>query len=158
DVASKRPIADLGRDRLRGPFDADRPLEPAAAFSPDGAWIALELRGSNRSPSGVIRRQCRIAIIDANTGEAIHWLDPLRGEYGRCPGLTFSHDGQQLALGASLHDTTTTLQIWDIAEGRLTKALEPKAAYFPTVLRFSRDGRRLFAASYLDTKEIWVYS
>src|SRR5581483_2759995 len=92
-----KALADA-RPRHVHTFPADRGAVYAAAFSPDGRWIAT---------SGV---QGWIDIWDARTFEK---RVRLAGHFDDCNSLVFMPDGRLVSCGDDL-----TIRIWDVEAGR----------------------------------------
>ena len=149
DVPSGRLIADLGRDRLLGGADPGLVWQPLAAFSRDGSRFALRLSGTARA-AGHSLQGTSIVIIDAETGRVARRFDPSEGEGEPAwvSALVFSPEGRRLALAtadgrARRGDTPSSIQVWDVADGRLLDRIDRPGVQTPTLLRFTRDGRRL---------------
>ncbi|HEY7314001.1 MAG TPA: serine/threonine-protein kinase [Gemmataceae bacterium] len=109
----------------------------AAAFSPDGRWLATA------GEDTVVR------VWDAATGQN---LFRLRGHTDVVRGVAFHPDGLRLASASE----DGTLKIWDVLKGRELSTLRPMGKF--AVLRtavFSPDGRRLASSSTTGTIYVW---
>jgi WD40 repeat protein len=155
----------------------------AAAFSPDGELIAVQgFNGSVRVwkwKGQQLLQELKLPEIIAGHGGGITFVpgSPLRLAVGtedsvhlyRCTDWTrelawrahprnivsavaVSPDGRWLVTGACFSDPV--LRVWDTATGESVAELEGHTSWISTVL-FSRDGRRLFAASADQSISVW---
>jgi WD40 repeat protein len=109
------------------------------AFSRDGKFLAAVV--SQRS----------IGVWDVPTGRRLHLLNvapPASPRLFSGPVcVAFSADGQRIAVGcATSSDRPGTLQLWDLATGRLSLTLQGFYGGSVISVAFSPDGKRLAAA------------
>jgi eukaryotic-like serine/threonine-protein kinase len=107
-----------------------------AAFSPDGHYLA----------SGA--RDGQIEISDANTGALLHTL---RGHRNRVNQVVFHSNSEVLASTAE----DSTVRLWDVRHG-LPLVHLPSAGAEP-VLRFTKDGSKVFIGSYALQPHLYRY-
>ena len=74
----------------------------------------------------------------------------LKAHKGRFSSVAFSPDGKQLALAGSYG----TIELWDIATGRVTRTLQGHSHYVTSVV-FSPDGKHLASGSWDKTTKLW---
>jgi WD40 repeat protein len=139
DVASGNKTHVLGSSD----FSAVRSM----AFSPDGKEILI----------GSADQKARTWDLEAGVIDHV-----FPGEGGAVASAAFSPDGAQIALAADgftkygTFAAATTATLWDAAGGSLIKSLPKKNG--STSVTFSRDGRSLLLASYLEAVGIWDVS
>jgi WD40 repeat protein/tRNA A-37 threonylcarbamoyl transferase component Bud32 len=106
----------------------------AAAWSPDGKWIAI---GADR----------RIRLLDASTIQTVRvWT----GHTGFVTALRFSPDSSLLASGSDPVGRGADARLWNVATGALQHDLANLHWARVHALNFSPDGRILYTSS-LDT-------
>lgn len=120
----------------------------AAAFSPDGKWLAIGPGGEGNGLSG------KIILLDPATGKKLKELTPGH-EYG-VTDIAFHPDGKHvLSTGRD-----TTVKIWNLAEGKLVKSLgQPRGGQFKDWLHavaISPDGRFIAAADMAGQVQVWT--
>eukprot|EP00913_Durusdinium_trenchii_P023310 g21888.t1 len=106
----------------------------AAAFSPDGRWIAS------------IGRDRSVFICDATTGKKLHSLpvSPV-GTYD----VQFSPDGRLLATAG--YDA---IRLWDLKSGKPIRVFHEARSRYTARVRFSPNGRRI-AGAHSQGVTIW---
>jgi WD40 repeat protein/DNA-binding SARP family transcriptional activator/tRNA A-37 threonylcarbamoyl transferase component Bud32 len=107
----------------------------AAAFSPDGATVALPADHNTAR------------LVSAATGIAVRTF---AGHTGRVTDVAFSPDGTRLATASADH----TARVWEVATGHVAAILRGHTGPVRR-LAFSPDGRRLATASWDGTARIW---
>ncbi len=115
------------------------------AFSPDGHWLA----------AGSIDGTIQLWQIDGASSQAIGTprltlRHTLTGHRAMVRSLAFSPDGQTLASASA----DTTLKLWSLTTGQLTRTLEGHTATVTEVV-FSLDGETLASSSSDKTLKIW---
>ena len=119
-------------------LDTDRVMTTAVAFSSDGKLLAA----TTANPLAPGDATVRVWDMGANQ---------LRSEWGGAgqsvSHLAFSPDGGRLATGGVTSSQQGLLKLWDTTSGRevFSAALPPAMV---TAVAFSRDGRRLAAATH----------
>jgi WD40 repeat protein len=98
----------------------------AAAFSPDGRWLAV---GSGR----------HVLVYEAATWRRVH---ELKGHEKIVLSLAFSRDGRYLASGCMDH----TVKLWDPVTGKNLHTLKDHT-YDVATVAFSADGKQLVAVA-----------
>ncbi|MBI3823500.1 MAG: WD40 repeat domain-containing protein [Planctomycetes bacterium] len=69
--------------------------------------------------------------------------------HGQCLGLAFSPDGKWIASGSS------TVRIWDAANGTLVRSLKPPSHGWNGPVVFSPDGKMIASAGGIDKVPVW---
>jgi WD40 repeat protein len=118
----------------------------AAAFSPDGATLALGQGGEVEGGKG------KIHLLEAATGKK---LQEFAGhEYG-VTGLAFPPDGKQLATCGR----DTVVRLWSLADGKMLKELgKPRGGQFKDwihAVAISADGAWLAAPDMAGQVNVW---
>jgi WD40 repeat protein len=122
----------------------------AAAYSPDGKWLALGRGGEAEGPTG------KVYLFDPATGKRTRELSPAHG----CgvTDLAFHTQGKHFASAGR----DTLVRIWDTADGKLVKELgKPRGGQFKDwihAVSFSADGRRLAAADMAGAVQVWSFA
>ncbi len=123
-----------------------------ATFSADGKLLATSL----------IRGEALLFDLflwDAKTGTLIKKLGQFSDGEGSVSGMAFSHDGQRLAVGGSIHLNDRLIsyfQLWDIASAKVVAAWTGSdTSVTVTQIAFSPDDRHLTAEG---SEQIWLWS
>jgi WD40 repeat protein len=140
-VGSGVYVRDANTGKELWKFIPERGQGPAfymAAFSPDGRYLAAG-SSAGRFPDG----NGPVWVWEAKTGKLVWNLPELeqRAELATF-AVAFSPDGKRLASGGE----GGAVHLWDVATGKELRKL-PGHSMSVTSLEFSRDGRRLLAAS-----------
>jgi RNA polymerase sigma factor (sigma-70 family) len=116
-------------------------LHPRAArLSPDGRWLAVEIRGPERP----------VRLWDVKTGDEVRGF-AVRGEIGK---LAFSPDGRTMAVTIGKLEDPGQVTFWDTASGAETGTLRGhKSAIF--AVAFAPDGKTLATGGYDQTIRLW---
>lgn len=141
DVQTGTPKADLGKT-------FDKQILAAAAYSPDGKWLAVGRGGETDGTSG------KVTLLDAATGKKVRELTP--GHLNGLTDLAFHPDGKHLLSSGR----DTTVRVWRIDDGKLVKTLgQPRGGQFKDwihAVSVSPDGTRLAAADMAGEVQIWA--
>jgi WD40 repeat protein len=134
------PVTALAGHGTTGPHDL--------AISPDGKVLALVYwNNSGGDPPGFT-----VQLRNLATGRPVG--SPLRADTGRnngVNGVAFSPDGRLLATA----DSNGTVELWNLASGKLAAALGADAGSEVNGVAFSPDGK-LLASGYNDgTVRLW---
>src|SRR5438067_484109 len=81
----------------------------------------------------------------ARGAPGVRLQQPGNGQFSELSSLAFSPDGRRLAAGGEIK-YRGVLKLWDVASGRLLKALEADDRDTVHALAFSRDGKWLASA------------
>lgn len=114
------------------------------AFSPDGSIIAAGHWNGY------------IFLWDANSGSLIRYIEP-ETDFCSAVGLTFSDDGQYLAVGGHKQEFDDVIKVFRVADGSLAWVLNQysRSGSMAAPVAFSPDGTRL-AAGAMDGIYIWA--
>lgn len=93
------------------------------AFSPNGELLAI---GPYAARAGVI-------LVDVKTGQV---AKKLPGPVARTNAITWSHDGNQIALAST---TDRTIRVWNVPEQKFIKASEPEISSFFSLVYTTSD-------------------
>jgi len=136
-------IADIGRIRIVSISDARSPMRAIDLGSDVSSDIAVA--GLSFSPKGDY-----LAAISEESSSVVVWDVAKRAEYRRlkpCRGgqqfTAFSNDGLKLAAVCN----ENIVRIWDLDTPLQVRDLSVGPDDFVNWIRFSRDGRRLFAST-----------
>ncbi len=134
DLASERAIAEVPKGPATSNFSAANVL----AVSPDGKWMTYD--------------ECpgQVRVVEVETGRDV-WRFPLEDQY--CLACEFSPDGKTLAVCGGFSKGTSP-QLWDLETGQNRGGVEAVAGWMSR-LRFSRDGRRLYASGSGPVLSVW---
>lgn len=134
DLASGKPITEIPKGLGYSNFSVASVL----AVSPDGKWMTYD-----EFPDYV-------RVVETESGKDV-WRFPLQDQY--CLSCAFSPDGKALAVYGGFTKGTSP-QIWDLETGKHRRGLETVAGYMSRI-RFSRDGKALYASGSGPTVSIW---
>lgn len=139
---------DTGSGGLLASFPGHERGVSALAYSPDGRVLATSDWG----------RGGRIRLWDPGTGQLLQTLE----QGNIVPSLAFSPNGQLLAAGGSLPDTTGSgyeyvTQLWDLDTGQVLRTLRGHENSIYDVA-FSPDGHTLVTGSPDQTVRFWEVS
>ena len=130
---------DLGKD-------FDKQMMSAAAFSPDGKWLAVGRGGE--ADGG------KVTLLDPISGKKLRELAPGH-QYG-VTDLCFHPDSKHLLSAGR----DTVVRIWRVADGKLVKELgRPRGGQFKDwihAIAISPDGKWLAAADMAGQVQLWV--
>jgi WD40 repeat protein len=119
----------------------------AAAFSPDGKWLAIGRGGEIDGLNGTV------ALLDPATGKKLRVLTP--GHLNGLTDLAFHPDGKHLCSCGR----DTTVKVWRLEDGKLIKVLgQPRGGQFKDwfhAVAISQDGRRIAAADMAGQVQVW---
>jgi WD40 repeat protein len=120
----------------------------AAAYSPDGKYLAVARGGETDGLSG------KVTLLDPATGKKIKELTP--GHMYGATDLVFHPDGKHLLSAGR----DTTVKIWRLEDGKLVKELgRPRGGQFKDwfhAVAVSPDGRRIAAADMAGQVQVWT--
>ena len=116
----------------------------ALAYAPDGAMIAAGHWNGT------------IFLWDANSGDLIRSIEP-ENNSDNAWGLTFSPDGQYLAVGGRNVEFNDVIKVFQVSDGSLARVLDQysRSGATSTPVAFSPDGT-LLAAGAMDGIYIWA--
>ncbi|MCW5558522.1 MAG: hypothetical protein KIT22_11915, partial [Verrucomicrobiae bacterium] len=134
DLASEKPVSEVPR----GPAFSNFTMAHVLAVSPDGQWMTYD-----EYPDYV-------RVVEVETGKDV-WRFPLQDQY--CLACEFSPDGKTLAVYGGFTKGTSP-QLWNLETGESLGGLEPVPGWMSR-LRFSRDGRLLYASGVGQTVNVW---
>jgi WD40 repeat protein len=120
----------------------------AAAFSPDGKWLAVGRGGEIDGLNG------KATLLDSGTGKKIREFSP--GHLNGLTDLVFHADGKHLlSCGRD-----TTVKVWHVPDGKLVKELgKPRGGQFKDwfqSLAISPDNRWIAAADIAGQVQVWA--
>jgi len=126
--------------------EADKQMIAAAAFSPDGKWLAI-IRGGE-TDSG------KVTLLDPISGKKLREFTP--GHLSGGTDLAFHPDGKHLLSSGR----DTTVRVWDLASGKLVKELgQARGGQFKDwihAVSVSPDGKRVAGADMAGQVQIWA--
>jgi WD40 repeat protein len=125
DVASGKQVRTLSAPQGKG-GGGDLPY---LRLSPDGKIAAVATDDDE------------VFLLNAGTGEVLHRIG---GHRAAVYGLAFSPDGKSLALGT----LNPSVQLWDMAAGKLVLGIEEPDDRFVMAVAFSPDGKTIAAGSW----------
>lgn len=120
----------------------------AAAFSPDGKWLAVGRGGEVDGVNG------KITLLEPATGKKLRELGP--GHLNGLTDLAFHPDGKHIfSTGRD-----TVVKIWNLEDGKLVRDLgTPRGGQFKDwfhAISISPDGRLLAAADMMGQVQVWA--
>jgi WD40 repeat protein len=120
----------------------------AAAYSPDGKWLAIGRGGELDGNNG------KVILLDPATGKKIREMTP--GHLNGLTDIVFHPDGQHvLSAGRD-----TTVKIWRLDDGKLVKELgQPRGGQFKDwfhAVAVSPDRRWIAAADMAGQVQLWA--
>jgi WD40 repeat protein len=122
-------------------------LMSAAAFSPDGKWLAVGRGGEADGPNG------KITLLEPATGKKIRELSP--GHLYGVTDLAFHPDGKHLFSAGR----DTVVKIWNLEDGKHVRDLgTPRGGQFKDwihAVALSPDGRWAAAADMMGQVQVW---
>jgi WD40 repeat protein len=143
DVDKGQPTHDLGKEK-----EFAKVMFAAAAFSPDGKWLAVGRGGEVDGPNG------KISLLDAASGKKVRELTP--GHLYGATDIAFHPDGKHLFSSGR----DTTVRAWRIEDGKLVKELgKARGGQFKDwihAVSVSADGRWLAAGDMAGQVHIWA--
>ncbi len=120
----------------------------AAAFSPDGQWLAVGVGGEGNGLSG------KVILLDPVSGKRLKELAPGH-EYG-VTDLAFTPDSKHVLSSGR----DTTIKIWGLPDGKLIKSLgQPRGGQFKDwihAVAVSPDGRLIAGADMAGQIFVWT--
>ncbi len=134
--------ADLGKE--------NKERMAAAAYSPDGKWLAVCRGGEASGLSG------KVTLLDPATGKKIRETSP--GHLDGATDLAFHPDGKHIFSAGR----DTTVKIWRLEDGKHVRDLgQGRGGQFKDwicAIAISPDGKRLAAADMAGAVQIWALS
>jgi WD40 repeat protein len=122
----------------------------AAAYSPDGKWLAICRGGEANGLSG------KVTLLDPATGKKIRETNP--GHLDGATDLAFHPDGKHIFSAGR----DTTVKIWRLEDGKHVRDLgQGRCGQFKDwicAIAISPDGKRLAAADMAGAVQIWALS
>lgn len=131
-------VWDLSEGQLAGRWGNLSGTVTAIAVNKDGSRIAVA--------SGLPQQSAMVTVLDANGATVARFTDPQDLVYS----LAFSPDGKWLAAASA----DKAVYVWDLAAGKLEKALKEQADWMLGVA-FSADGKRLATGGADRLVRIW---
>lgn len=120
----------------------------AAAFSPDGKWLAVCRGGEAPGLSG------KVTLLDPATGKKLRDTSP--GHLDGATDLAFHPDGKHIFSAGR----DTCVKIWRLEDGKHVRDLgTPRGGQFKDwicAIAISPDGKRLAAADMAGAVQIWA--
>lgn len=127
--------------------DVEKQMIGAAAFSPDGKWLAVGRGGETDTQGG------KVTLLDAGTGKKVRELTPGH-QYG-VTDLAFHPDGKHLLSSGR----DTLVRVWRLPEGKLVKELgQSRGGQFKDwihAMSISPSGQRIAGADMAGLVHIW---
>ncbi|HZZ77713.1 MAG TPA: hypothetical protein VFE62_04285 [Gemmataceae bacterium] len=119
----------------------------AAAYSPDGKWLAVCRGGESNGLSG------KVTLLDPATGKKLRETNP--GHLDGATDLAFHPDGKHIFSAGR----DTTVKIWQLEDGKhvsdLGKGRGGQFKDWICAIAISPDGSRLAAADMAGAVQIW---
>ena len=141
DPQTGKPQRDLGKQ-------FPKLMMSAAAFSPDGKWLAVGRGGEVDGLNG------KVTLLDPATGKKVRELTPGH-QYG-ATDLAFHPDGNHLFSSGR----DTVVRQWRVADGKLVEEFgRPRGGQFKDwihAVSISPDGRRLAGADMAGKVHVWI--
>lgn len=161
-VSERFPVVfDSGRhaglklyDAAKGEIKADLSMDykgqmmSAAAYSPDGKWLAVARGGEVDGLNG------KVTLLDPATGKKVRELNP--GHLNGATDLAFHPDGKHLFSAGR----DTVVKVWSLEDGKHVRDLgTPRGGQFKDwicAVAVSPDGRWLAAADMAGQVQVWA--
>lgn len=129
--------------------DVDKQMIAAAAFSPDGKWLAILRGGETDGQNG------KVILLDPVSGKKLREFGA--GHLNGGTDLAFHPDGKHLLSSGR----DTTVRVWNLADGKLVKELgQGRGGQFKDWIHsvsVSPDGKRVAGADMAGQVQIWAF-